>query len=103
IPGLACNCIIYSWQPLLTFPDMNTTNVTFPPAYARALKYNLALAFCGEYKLPPDPVVASIALSSLMTLKELNLPSPILRCDPGLSGTGTSQYDWRSDTFIVRR
>lgn len=103
IPGLACNCVIYSWQPISTFPDMNTTNVTFPPAYAQALKYNLAVKLMAEYNLPPNALVVGIAQNSLMALKELNLPAPILRCDPGLSGTGVSQYDWRADVMIVRR
>lgn len=103
IPGLACNLVLYSWQPLATFPDINTTDVTFPPAYAQALKYNLAICLSAEFKTQLDPVVMGIAASSLAALKEINLPQPILRCDPGLSGTGASMYDWRSDTFIVRR
>ena len=103
IPGLACNCVIYSWQPLLTFPDWNVTDVTFPPAYAQALRYNLAVLLAPEFDMQLKPEVAAIASSSLAALKELNLPSPILRCDPGLSGTGYSVYDWRSDTMIIRR
>jgi len=102
IPGLNCSVVLYSWQPLSTFPDLNTTSVTFPPAYARALKYNLAAAFIAEYKTPPDPVVLSIAQNSLMMLKELNLPAPILTCEAGLSG-GQAYYDWRSDTIVDRR
>ena len=103
IPGLACNCVIYSWQPLLTWPDWNTTDITFPPAYAQAIKYNLAVCLAAEFKTQPDATTISIANSSLASLKELNLRSPILRCDPGLSGTGVSMYDWRSDTMIIRR
>lgn len=103
IPGLTCNLVLYSWQPLATFPDINTTDVTFPPTYAQALKYNLAICLSAEFKTQLDPTVMGIAASSLAALKEINLPQPILRCDPGLSGTGVSVYDWRSDTFIVRR
>lgn len=103
IPGLASNCVIYSWQPLSAWPDLSTTDLIFPPAYAQALRYNLAVLLFTEFKTPPDPGVMLIANNSLQSLKEANLPAPILRCDPGLSGTGTSQYDWRSDTFVVRR
>jgi hypothetical protein len=103
IPGLACNVVIYSWQPLGTWPDLAVTDVTFPPAYAQALRYNLAMMIAAEFKAPQDPAVMLIATNSLAALKDLNLPSPALRCDPGLSGTGASVYDWRSDTFIVRR
>lgn len=103
IPGLACNCVIYSWQPITSFPDLSTTDLIFPPAYAQALRYNLALLLIPEYGMAPRPDVAQIAMSSLAALKDQNLPQPVLRCDPGLSGTGYSVYDWRSDTMIVRR
>jgi len=102
IPGLACSVVLYSWMPLSTFPDLNTTDVTFPPAYARALKYNLAVAFMAEYKLPPDPLVLGIAQEALSMLKEVNLPSPILTCDSGLTGR-QGYYDYRSDTYVDRR
>lgn len=104
IPGLVCNVVIYSWQPLSTWTDLSTVDLTFPPAYAQAIRYNLAIALHAEF---PDkqlePEVVQIAMSSLAALKDINLPAPILRCDPGLSGTGVAMYDWRSDTMIIRR
>ena len=103
IPGLASNCVIYSWQPLLTWPDLAITNVTFPPAYLQAIRYNLAQMLAPEFGVPIAPEVMLIATTSLQALKDTNLPAPILRCDPGLSGTGYSVYDWRSDTMIVKR
>lgn len=103
IPGLACNVVIYSWQPLATFPDLAVTDVTFPPAYAQALRYNLAMMLAPEFDVAINPAVMLVANNSLATLKEMNLPAPILGCDPGLAGTGVSVYDYRSDTFIVRR
>lgn len=103
IPGLACNCVIYSWQPLSTWPDLNVTDVTFPPQYLEAFRYNLAVKLAPEFDEPIKPDVMQIARESLAILKEINLPAPVLRCDPGLSGTGYSVYDWRSDTMIVRR
>ena len=102
IPGLACSVVLYAWNPLSTFPDLATTDVTFPPSYARALKHNLAVAFMAEYKLPPDPLVVGIAQEALTMLKEVNLPAPIMTCDSGLTGRA-GYYDWRSDTFVDRR
>lgn len=101
IPGLACSMTLYAWNPLSTFPDL-VTDVTFPPAYARAIKYNLAVAFTAEYKTPPDQTVFGIAQNSLASLKDVNLPSPIMTCDSGLTGRA-GYYDWRSDTFVDRR
>jgi hypothetical protein len=103
IPGLASNVVIYSWQPLTTWPDLSTTDVTFPPAYMQAIRYNLAVLLAAEFKAPQDPAIMLVANNSLASLKDLNLPAPILRCDPGLSGTGVAMYDWRSDTMIIRR
>lgn len=103
IPGLASNVVIYSWQPLSTWPDLATTNVTFPPAYLQAFRYNLAMKIAPEFGRQIDPLVMKVAMDSLAALKDINLPAPILRCDPGLSGTGVSVYDWRSDTMIIRR
>jgi hypothetical protein len=103
IPGLACNCVIYSWQPITAWPDLSTTDLIFPPAYAQAIRFNLAVLIAAEFKAPQDPAIMLTATNSLASLKDQNLPAPILRCDPGLSGTGVSMYDWRSDTMIVRR
>jgi hypothetical protein len=103
IPGLTSNVVIYSWAPISTFPDLAVTDVTFPPAYLQAIRYNLAVMLAPEFDVQLRPEVPGIAEASLKALKDLNLPQPILRCDPGLSGTGVSMFDWRSDTFIVRR
>jgi hypothetical protein len=102
IPGLACSVVLYAWNPIATFPDLNTTNVTYPPAYARAIKYNLAVAFMAEYKLPPDQLVMGIAQQALTDLKDINLPSPIMTCDSGLTGR-QGYWDWRSGEYVDRR
>jgi hypothetical protein len=103
IPGLTSNVVIYSWAPLSTWPDLAVTDVTFPPAYLQAIRYNLALRLCPEFSVQPTPDVMMTAEKSLQALKDTNLPAPILKCDPGLSGMGAAVWDWRSDTWIVRR
>ena len=100
IPGLACNLVLYTWQPLVTFPDLNT-DVTFPPAYALAIKNNLAILLGAEFKSQPDPIVIETARISLATIKDMNLPQPILNCESPTSRGGF--YDWRSNSYIVRR
>lgn len=102
IPSLPCSLVLYAWNPLSTFPDIGTTDITFPPSYSRALKHNFAVQIMASYKLPPDPLVLGIAQESLAVLKEVNLPSPIMTCDSGLTGRA-GYYDWRSDTFTDRR
>lgn len=102
IPALPCSVVIYAWNPLATWPDINTTDVNFPPAYSQAIIYNLAIMLAAEFKTQPDQLVIGIAQSTLATLKELNLPAPILTCDSGLTGRA-GYYDWRSDTYVDRR
>lgn len=102
IPGLACSVVIYAWNQLLTWPDLNVTDVTFPPAYLQAIRYNLAINFAAEFKTQPDQLVLGIAQDSLRVLKDLNLPAPILSGDAGLTGR-SGYYDWRSDTYVDRR
>lgn len=102
IPGLGCSVAIYSWNPLSTWPDLNTTDINFPPAYAQAIKYNLAINLGAEFKTQLDPATVQIATNSLAALKDLNLPAPIMTCDSGLTGR-QGYYDWRSDTYVDRR
>src|SRR5215469_1569797 len=64
IPGQACSVVIYSWQPLSTFPAFATV-VNFPPAYLEMIKYNLAIRFSAEFKTQTDPIVLEIARSSM--------------------------------------
>lgn len=99
IPGLTCSVVIYSWQPIATFPDLNSTDVNFPPAYLLAIKSNLAILLAAEFKTQPDPIVIDTARTSLAALKDLNASSPILSFDGGLSSRG-GYYDWRADSFV---
>lgn len=101
IPSLACNVVLYTWNPLQSWTHL-TQPIAFPPAYAKAIRYNLAVELCAEFKLPIDPIVAAKAEESKGFIETLNLPKPILGCDPGIVGKG-AYYDWRSDTFVQRR
>lgn len=101
IPNTACNVVIYSWQPLLTWPDLAATDVTLPPAYSKAVKYNLAIDIGAAFHMPIDGAVAAQALIEKGKIKELNLPDPILACDNMYANTGgQGVYDWRTDQFV---
>lgn len=102
IPALPQNVVIYSESPIPSWNDLSLTNLTFPPAYAKAIVYNLAIEICGEYHLPLDPVVVKMAQDALEKVETSNLPQPISGCDPALINKSGS-YDWRTDQFIIRR
>lgn len=108
VPSVAQQIALYIWQPLATFPDLNVTDVELPPAYARALRFNLAVDLAAEYGGTADPaavaLVAQKADEAKNLLKSFNLRVPVLGCDPALavpSSRGT--YNWLTDQIAGRQ
>jgi hypothetical protein len=101
IPTIAVNTRIYLWNALNTFPDLST-DVTFPPGYLKAIRYNLAVDLAPEFGRPIPPEVAAQAILSKNVLKNMNTPLIEARLDPVLSGDRKQTYNWISDTFINR-
>lgn len=71
----------------LTKPANLTTQLTFPPGYLRAFKYNLALEIAGEFGIQPNPQVSRIAMTSKRNLKRINNPDDIMALPYSLVGT----------------
>lgn len=87
---------IYSWQPL-SAPANFATVISFPPGYAEAFRYNLAVRLSAEYgQTQVSPTVATIAVESLGRLKTMNAPELDLRSDLCLGPDG---YNWSADMF----
>lgn len=86
---------IYSWTPLTQPAALNTT-IAYPPGYARAFRYNLALELAPEYQAPVSAEVRGIALASLTTLKTMNAPDMTLNSDLLPQPVG---YNYRADLF----
>ena|SRR5690348_2697986 len=87
---------IYAWSPLSSFADL-VTDYTFPPAYARAIRANLAVELAPEFQVQQlNPLVVQLAVSSLATIKSLNsdLAMEPLRCDLGAVQREGLQYNW---------
>lgn len=96
IPSIVSKVRIYGWQPLSTFPDL-VTDVTFPPSYVKALRYNLAVDLAPEFGRSLPPEVAAQAISSKAVLKNMNAPLVESRCDPAVSGSRKQIYNWITD------
>ena len=105
IPSVAVNTRIYSWQPLASFATL-TTDLTFPPGYLEALRYNLAMRLIaempGDYNQVTMAVTAKIAMDALARIRVMNIPLIELFCDDALIGAG-GHYDWRSDMPVGGR
>lgn len=87
--------VIYSPTAITGFTDL-TTNFTYPPGYAEALRYNLAIRLAPEFGRQLDPQVAAMAVSTLAVVKRANIRMQDLVIDPALLNK-RAFYDWRSD------
>ena len=68
-------------------PATLATNLTFPPGYLRAFKYNLACEIATEFGIEPPPNVARIAMTSKRNLKRINNPDDIMSLPYSIVGT----------------
>lgn len=92
---------IYSWQALAT-PPLLTSAMAFPPGYAEAFRYNLAVRMAAQFGVDPSKyasvTVASIAISSMATVKTMNAPDLTLQSDLLPQPAG---YNYRADLFGI--
>ena len=66
-----------SVEPLSEATSLNT-EITFPPGYLRAFRYNLACEIAPEFGVEPPPHVVSIAITSKRNLKRINNPDDVM-------------------------
>jgi hypothetical protein len=96
IPTVAVNTRLYSWAPLSTFPDL-VTDVEFPPAYAKAIRYNLAVDLAPEWGRQVPQEVLLQAIQSKAVLKSMNAPAPQMMADPAVVNPRGRVYNWLTD------
>lgn len=83
VPSETKTIRVYSWKALTGLAAVGDT-VSFPPGYAQALKYNLAVLLAPEYGRPIDQVVAGIALDSKANIKRKNIKTEVMGMDSAL-------------------
>lgn len=100
VPSAVSNVRIYSWSPLGAFPDLST-DITFPPGYPEALRYNLAIRLVAEMPGNYNPIMlqtaGGLAVESMARIKSMNIVPVMLRADAALISGGGS-YNYISDT-----
>ena len=62
----------------LSQPATLTTDLSFPPGYLRAFRYNLAMELAPEFGIEPSTQVQRIAMASKRNLKRINAPDDIM-------------------------
>jgi hypothetical protein len=75
-----------SVEPITNVSSLST-NITMPPGYLRAFKYNLALEIAAEFGINPNPQVSRIAMTSKRNLKRINNPDDIMALPYSLVAT----------------
>lgn len=71
----------------LTAPATLSTDLTFPPGYLRAFRYNLACELAPEFGVEPSRQVQRIAMASKRNLKRINNPDDIMSMPYSLIAT----------------
>lgn len=96
--GQPTSCRIYGWQALAA--QTLASQVTFPPGYSEALRYNLAVRLAAEFSVPAanyaSATVATLAIQGLARIKSMNAPDLNLQSDLLPSPAG---YNWVADMF----
>lgn len=66
-----------SVRPLAQVTSLDT-NLSFPPGYLRAFRFNLACELAAEFGVEPTPQVQRIAMTSKRDLKRINNPDDVM-------------------------
>lgn len=92
IPTQANPVVLYGWSALNQFPNLQT-KFFFPPAYARAISFNLAVELAVEFgtDLTKFPLVLKIAQQSRASIEAMNQPIKEATCDPAMVGSGQNR------------
>lgn len=92
IPNVANSLVLYSIKPLAAFASAED-NISLPPGYSKALRYNLAIELCPEYGREPSPVVVAHAEDSKANIKRQNLEPIFMVSDAAGMSRGNS-FNW---------
>lgn len=95
-PSSGLTIYLNTWQQLTQFANL-TTDYDFPPGYARALAYGLAMEIAPEYGVTLTPEAVAIATLSQANIRNRNLPAPVMKTEVGL--IGDRNYNYLSDGY----
>lgn len=85
LPTGVATLVLYSWKPLSELAAVGD-EITLPPGYERAIKYNLALELAPEYSREPSALVMNTAMEAKANIKRMNIKPSFLSTDVGLAG-----------------
>ena len=71
VPSFANKLALYTWHALPSVAD-ETVDLSLPPAFSSALRYNLADQFIDEFNRPPRPNISTKAAFTKAAIQALN-------------------------------
>lgn len=83
----------------LSQPANLSTELSFPPGYMKAFRYNLAIELASEFGVEPSPAVIVNANKSLAALMRINNPQDML-CYPYELTQNRSRYNIYTDSSL---
>jgi hypothetical protein len=93
VPNAGGSIEYWAWYALNAFLTQQD-QVSFPPGYIQALRYNLAVAIAPEFGMAPDAAVAAIAGQSKAALRALNAQylsgAVAIDANPGSAGAAAA-------------
>lgn len=92
VPTVNYSVNVFTWGLVDGFDDIND-DITLPPGYERAMRFNLALELAPEYGVTPSNVVLAGAQDSKATVKRNNIKPLLMSCDPALTAQ-RSGFNW---------
>lgn len=103
VPNASCSLVLYVPAASLTSATSLDTVLSLPPAWARALRYNLALELAPEYNVQPSGLIVKTATDAKAEIQRTNILADTLRVDGALTWFGrrssVSPADFASGTF----
>lgn len=93
--------VIGGWAALTAFPANLGTDITFPPGYMEAIKYNLAIRLAAEWQGSANADVKEFARQGMALIKSSNVQEVKWRMDDliGAGSEGGGRYDYRTDSY----
>jgi hypothetical protein len=91
VPTDTEKAVFYSLKPFSTLTL--STELSYPPGYEKAIRYNLAIDLAPEYGRQPDALIMQQAMDAKASIKRKNMQTPILTTDlPICSGKNSFDY-----------
>lgn len=91
-PTVDYKIVLYSWKPLEKIETLDD-DLIFPPGYARALRYSLAIELAPEYGRPIDTAIAAIAEQAKDAIKTVNSDPQYMTVDNALTYNRRSNFN----------